>query len=49
VRELLAWFAACAERRRQRRVLADLEDRLLDDIGRTRAEAQAEARRPFWR
>jgi uncharacterized protein YjiS (DUF1127 family) len=26
-----------------------LEDWLLDDIGRTRAEAQAEANRPFWR
>jgi uncharacterized protein YjiS (DUF1127 family) len=46
---LLAWFVACAERRRQRWVLAALEDRLLDDIGRTRAEARAEANRPFWR
>jgi uncharacterized protein YjiS (DUF1127 family) len=45
---LLAWFVACAERRRQRRILAELEDWLLDDIGRTRAEAQAEADRPFW-
>lgn len=38
---LLAW----AERQRQRAALARLEGRLLDDIGVTRAEAIAEARR----
>ena len=36
-------------RRRQRQQLARLDDRLLDDIGVSRAEAQAEARRPWWR
>jgi len=33
---------------RQRRVLETLDDRALEDIGVTRAEAAAEARRPFW-
>lgn len=38
---LLAW----ADRQRQRAALARLEGRMLDDIGVTRAEALAEARR----
>lgn len=38
---LMAW----ADRQRQRAALARLEGRLLDDIGVTRAEAIAEARR----
>jgi hypothetical protein len=29
--------------------LAELDDDRLRDIGRTRAEAQAEAAKPFWR
>ncbi|MFY0309584.1 DUF1127 domain-containing protein [Leisingera sp. D0M16] len=33
---------------RQRRQLAKLDQRALDDIGVTRAEAEAEARRGFW-
>ncbi len=37
------------ERDRQRRVLLTLDDRLLSDIGVTRAEAEGEAARPFWR
>ena len=36
------------ERCRQRRALADLDDRLLHDIGITRSEAQREAAKPFW-
>ncbi|MBT3930070.1 MAG: DUF1127 domain-containing protein [Rhodospirillaceae bacterium] len=36
-------------RSRQRRVLARLDDRLLDDIGQSRADAHAEAAKPFWR
>jgi uncharacterized protein YjiS (DUF1127 family) len=36
------------ERCRQRRALAALDDRLLRDIGITRAQAQREAARPFW-
>ena len=33
---------------RQRRTLAQLDDRALDDIGISRAEAQTEATRPIW-
>jgi uncharacterized protein YjiS (DUF1127 family) len=32
----------------QRRALAGLDDRMLADIGLTRAQAQAEAGRPVW-
>lgn len=39
------WFA----RSSQRRQLLTLDDRTLDDIGISRAEAQAESRKPFWR
>lgn len=34
--------------RRQRRQLARLDDRALKDIGVTRAEVEAELRRPVW-
>lgn len=37
------------DRARQRRVLADLDDRLLRDIGRTWDEAWREASKPAWR
>ena len=37
------------DRWQQRQALADLEDRLLDDIGITREEAEREARKPFWK
>ena len=33
---------------RQRRALADLDDTALSDIGLTRDEAVAEARKPIW-
>lgn len=42
---LLRW----AERTRQRRHLAELDDRLLRDIGLSRAEVEAEISHPFWR
>jgi len=38
-----------SERSRQRRRLADLDDRLLRDIGLSRAEVELECHRPFWR
>jgi uncharacterized protein YjiS (DUF1127 family) len=34
--------------RAQRRALAQADDRLLDDIGVSRDQALAEARRPVW-
>jgi uncharacterized protein YjiS (DUF1127 family) len=41
------WF--WMERSRQRRALAELDDRLLRDIGLTRDEARRECASPFWR
>ena len=45
VDRLLAW----QERARQRSQLCGLDDALLKDIGCSRAEAEAEAAKPFWR
>ncbi len=42
---LLGWL----ERSRQRRHLAELDDRLLRDIGVSRVDVDAEISRPFWR
>ncbi|SFG23479.1 protein of unknown function [Palleronia marisminoris] len=42
--DLLAWWGLYL----QRRQLRTLDDRLLEDIGRSRAEADAEAGRPVW-
>jgi len=36
------------ERGRQRRALAELDDRLLGDIGLTRADARQECAKPIW-
>ncbi len=37
------------KRASQRRQLASLEDRLLKDMGISRADAEREASKPFWR
>jgi uncharacterized protein YjiS (DUF1127 family) len=42
---LLAW----QERAAQRRALAELDDRMLKDIGLTRADVDRECAKPFWR
>jgi uncharacterized protein YjiS (DUF1127 family) len=42
---LLTW----QERARQRRMLATLDDRMLDDIGIGHGEVLREADKPFWR
>lgn len=45
------FFARLIAAQRQRRELSALtllEDRLLDDIGLTRADAMVETQRPFW-
>jgi uncharacterized protein YjiS (DUF1127 family) len=42
---LLLW----QERGRQRRQLESLSDRMLRDIGLTRADVLAESSKPFWR
>jgi uncharacterized protein YjiS (DUF1127 family) len=40
---------AILERRRERHALLDLSDRMLEDIGVTREEAERIARVPFWK
>lgn len=45
----LATFGEWRRRVRERRQLAGLSDRMLSDIGITRAEAQFLADKPFWR
>jgi len=45
VRVLSVWQA----RSTHRRVLAELDDHLLRDIGLTRADVQRELAKPFWR
>lgn len=45
----LAVLAGWAERRRQRRSLAELDARLLNDLGLSPDQARVEAAKPFWR
>jgi uncharacterized protein YjiS (DUF1127 family) len=44
-----AWIMFWSERARQRRTLAALDDRMLKDIGLTRADVAVESDKPFWR
>lgn len=44
-RQLESW----SERRRQRLALCRLDDRALRDIGLSRADVEAETRKPFWK
>jgi uncharacterized protein YjiS (DUF1127 family) len=46
---LANWLCECAERSGQRRALAGLDADRLRDIRCTRAQALAEAAKPFWR
>jgi uncharacterized protein YjiS (DUF1127 family) len=45
VEAVLSW----QDRARQRRLLATMDDRLLRDVGVTRADIAIEAAKPFWR
>ena len=47
--ECVRLIANSADRTRQRRALADLNDRMLSDIGITRDQARRESAMPFWR
>ena len=46
---MLSLLAAWQDRANQRDVLGSLDDRMLKDIGLSRADALQEARKPFWR
>ena len=51
LKAMLATVIVWIDRHRQRRALADLaehDEHLLADIGRTREDARREAARPFW-
>ncbi len=45
----LASLSLMYARSRQRRVLARLDERMLDDIGHSRTDALSKAAKPFWR
>lgn len=45
----IRWVREVSERGAQRRALAQLDDRLLRDIGVSRAEADMETKRVHWR
>ena len=49
VLKLLARAIVRYARQRQRQTLAQLDDRILRDLGISRLEAEREARKPFWR
>ena len=48
---VLAWRVVThwSDRARQRSMLAELDDRLLEDAGITRKQVAQEIRKPFWR
>ncbi len=48
VRRARAWLRAAMIARHTRRMLAEMDDRLLADIGASRADALYEASRPMW-
>jgi uncharacterized protein YjiS (DUF1127 family) len=47
--KLLAQAIVRFRRQRQRTSLAQLDDRMLRDMGISRLEADRESRKPFWR
>jgi uncharacterized protein YjiS (DUF1127 family) len=48
LRRVWTMAGAMLQARRTRRHLAEMDDRLLADIGTSRADAATEANRPFW-
>lgn len=49
VRRIRSTIQSWSERSNQRKVLLALDDRLLNDIGISRADAEQEGAKPFWR
>jgi uncharacterized protein YjiS (DUF1127 family) len=49
IAQLLDAVSVWSERAYQRRMLANADNQLLSDIGRSRAEVVSEAYKPFWR
>ena len=49
LRDMFDVVSTWGERARERRQLLSLDDHALRDIGLTRAEAEDEWRKPFWR
>ncbi|MGE0753394.1 MAG: DUF1127 domain-containing protein [Variibacter sp.] len=49
IRAGLATIDLWCSRATQRRILAEFDDQRLQDIGITRAQAEAEIAKPFWR
>ncbi len=47
--EVLAKLADAYDRYLQRRALAELDDRMLRDVGLSRADVEREISKPFWR
>jgi uncharacterized protein YjiS (DUF1127 family) len=45
---VLGALSTWQERSRQRHLLASLPDRMLKDMGLTRADVEAEVRKPIW-
>ncbi len=43
------WLYAAYERQRQRQALLKLDDRMLSDIGVSRADVERESSKPFWK
>jgi uncharacterized protein YjiS (DUF1127 family) len=48
-RRFARWCLLCRERAAQRRYLAELDERMLKDVGITPAQAAAESAKPWWR
>ena len=49
LRRFSAWCALCYARHEQRKHLAELDERMLKDVGIAPADAAEEMRKPFWR
>ena len=44
----IAWVLSAWARWRERRLLEELDDRMLRDMGISRSQARFEANKPFW-